>query len=389
MINEVHFRNFKGLRQVQLGLERFTVLVGPNASGKTSILEGIHLLSRLRSERLWQLLHADEGGPFSLLSRGAGSEFELGLSGTTGAVRLKASFNGPFPEDILHPRQSSPDCWTQWSYDVERRGTEGHGEEWCSIKPDSAEGAAWMARTIPKAVLLRLDPARLADPSYTRNTRPQLELDGAGLPSVIAHMAGNRPDEFHQLQDSLRLVLPAVKRVRSDRVPVFRMEPENPSGNGSHAAQFVRRDYVGDALVFDLVGAPDIPGQMVSEGTLLVLGLLAVFLGPGHPDLLLLDDLDRGLHPRAQQDLITLLRRLLEQHPEKQIVATTHSPFLLDGLNAQEIRLTTLREDGSVACGRLVEHAQFEKWKDTMTPGELWSVFGEKWVSERQAAESK
>jgi ABC-type multidrug transport system ATPase subunit len=167
------------------------------------------------------------------------------------------------------------------------------------------------------------------------------------------------------------------------------MEPENPSGNGSHAAQFVRRDYVGDALVFDLVGAPDIPGQMVSEGTLLVLGLLAVFLGPGHPDLLLLDDLDRGLHPRAQQDLITLLRRLLEQHPEKQIVATTHSPFLLDGLNAQEIRLTTLREDGSVACGRLVEHAQFEKWKDTMTPGELWSVFGEKWVSERQAAESK
>jgi hypothetical protein len=63
MINEVHFRNFKGLRQVQLGLERFTVLVGPNASGKTSILEGIHLLSRLRSERLWQLLHADEGRP--------------------------------------------------------------------------------------------------------------------------------------------------------------------------------------------------------------------------------------------------------------------------------------------------------------------------------------
>ncbi len=49
MIRRVEFRNFKGLREVDLDLERFTVLVGPNASGKTSVLEGIYYLTRAGS----------------------------------------------------------------------------------------------------------------------------------------------------------------------------------------------------------------------------------------------------------------------------------------------------------------------------------------------------
>src|SRR5258708_7199652 len=52
MIRRATFRNFKALRQVEIDFERFTVLVGPNASGKTSVLEGLRLLSLLRDERL-------------------------------------------------------------------------------------------------------------------------------------------------------------------------------------------------------------------------------------------------------------------------------------------------------------------------------------------------
>ena len=42
MIKSASFRNFKSLRPVDIDLERLTVIVGPNASGKTSILEGLH-----------------------------------------------------------------------------------------------------------------------------------------------------------------------------------------------------------------------------------------------------------------------------------------------------------------------------------------------------------
>jgi recombinational DNA repair ATPase RecF len=44
MIQSASFRNFKSLRHVDVDFERLTVFVGPNASGKTSILEGLHLM---------------------------------------------------------------------------------------------------------------------------------------------------------------------------------------------------------------------------------------------------------------------------------------------------------------------------------------------------------
>jgi predicted ATPase len=42
MIHKVHIQNFKCLRDVSVELERFTVFVGTNGSGKTSVLEAIH-----------------------------------------------------------------------------------------------------------------------------------------------------------------------------------------------------------------------------------------------------------------------------------------------------------------------------------------------------------
>ncbi len=30
----------------------------------------------------------------------------------------------------------------------------------------------------------------------------------------------------------------------------------------------------------------------------------------------------------------------------------------------------------------LTSHPKFPKWKDEMAPGEMWSLFGEKWVAE-------
>src|SRR5947209_19765932 len=44
MISKASIRNFKSLRDVQIELERFTVFVGPNASGKSSILQAMDLL---------------------------------------------------------------------------------------------------------------------------------------------------------------------------------------------------------------------------------------------------------------------------------------------------------------------------------------------------------
>jgi predicted ATPase len=56
VIRKVHFKNFRSLRDVELTLEPLTVLVGPNSSGKTTVLEGLRSYGRttLESSDIWQ-----------------------------------------------------------------------------------------------------------------------------------------------------------------------------------------------------------------------------------------------------------------------------------------------------------------------------------------------
>ena len=96
---------------------------------------------------------------------------------------------------------------------------------------------------------------------------------------------------------------------------------------------------------------------------------------------LLLDDIDQSLHPQAQMELMGELKRLLESFPEVQLVATTHSPYILDALDPSDVRVFAPRKDGSVACRSLSEHPQAEKMRGVLTAGQLWSLDPEwRWV---------
>jgi predicted ATPase len=184
--------------------------------------------------------------------------------------------------------------------------------------------------------------------------------DGSGLHSALANMALNEPDSWQELQSDLRQLISTVHRLRHTKT------------NHNQPA----------ALLFDTVGGNSLTASQVSEGTLLVLGLLTALHSAGERTVVLLDDLDRGLHPKAQRELIVYLRKLMEAKPALQLLATTHSPYMLDCMEANEVRMTYLREDGTTVCGALAEHPEFDKWKDEMTPGEMWSLFGEKWIAE-------
>jgi predicted ATP-dependent endonuclease of OLD family len=88
MIKSASFRNFKSLRQVDIDFERLTVLVGPNASGKTSILEGLHYLSQLGSTES-QILFEGPRHPVFLVSRGVTSDgMALGCNSEDASIRV-------------------------------------------------------------------------------------------------------------------------------------------------------------------------------------------------------------------------------------------------------------------------------------------------------------
>lgn len=347
MISKVSIHNFKCLRDVQVDLERFTVFVGPNASGKSSILQALDFLCRTYRT-------ADHpgniDGEITQIGQGTTDQVEFSLEADGDCYRYRTRSANVVP--------ASNSARAIWNGDG--RGMRAHvaseWEEW-KLAPDGAS-------PLPLSVLLHLEASRLAHPSPSPDPTV-MSPDGSGMHSALAHIALSDPESWQALQDRLRQIVPAVRRLRHT---MKRANSNVP------------------ALLFDMIGAGGLPASQVSEGTLLVLGLLTALEAADGSRLVLLDDLDRGLHPKAQKELITLLRGLLDTNPDLQLVATTHSPYMLDCMGVNEVRMTFLKDDGATMCAPLTSHPKFPKWKDEMTPGEMWSLFGEKWVVEEVTA---
>ena len=358
MITRAKFRNFKALRDVEITFDsRLTVLVGPNGSGKTSILQGLLFLCQAAEFGPTEGTEFNVGQLGSFISRNAGvADLHLHAESATGGDDTLEVQICPVIEDFGRGRQFR-------GYGTEVSGVSSGTKRWTK----SGQPVPPQVKAFRGAVLLRLDAGMLAAPSLPEEVPPRLRPSGKGLASVLAYLRLNRPERFDAVVDSFRKVITSVDRVRFDKV---------------------QTQGFADTLLFDFTGASDVPSAHVSTGTLHALGLITSILGTEGPRVLLLDDLDHGLHPKAQLDLVDALRNLLQQNPELQIIATSHSPYILDKLKWNEVRVTSLLGNGSALCKPLSDHPLHDKWKDAMTPGEFWSHAGEEWVKGDEPVEA-
>jgi predicted ATPase len=380
MITSVAIENFKNLRSLEVGLEPLTVFVGPNASGKTSVLEALHLAVNAARAKLNDR-HAPHGPHAQLLdkvfryerhcdwlyTRCGEGDLSITCITSAGTFAVNASPPRDFP-----PQQTDMLGSGRWTLNV--------------TSPDSAdlEHAMHPARSM---VFLHLNARQLAKASYSDRTRPRVKYDGEGLASVLAYMALNDPDRFDGLVKVMRTLIPHLKRIRFSKAPVCRIEKELVKFGDDTVERRSKREYQGDVILFDFKNADNISAHTVSEGTLMLLGLLTVLLGPAQPKILLMDDIEHGLHPLAQKALLDVVKKVMQEYAEVQIIASAHSPYLLDQLQPDQIRLMTLDKDGHSVCGRLADNPQFDWWKAEMAPGELWSLFGESWLAEKGEAQ--
>jgi predicted ATPase len=357
MITRAKFENFKALRDVEITFDsRLTVLVGPNGSGKTSVLQGIQFLGKYA-------LH--NNGPRQFVI-----PFETVL--VKGSRRVYG-WEEPYPStivdeqifsgsrlEIVSQHLNETEVFCQYS---SRSTAEQVTQHRFSITQDGAgiSGDLPSLHQIRSTTLLQFDPVQLRSPSLPQRIPPLTNSNGAGLATSLGYTQKKYPDQFQAIIDSLKLVIPNFLRIRLD-------------------IEHIPPNLFADVLIFDFKDASDVRPASVSDGTLIVLGLLSVIFGPEQPELILLDDLDHRLHPKAQMRLVDLLHKLLDQFPDLQIIATAHSPYILDELKPNEVRVMGINEDGSAVCARLEDHPKFPMWKNSMSPGEFWSHAGEDWV---------
>src|SRR5579862_4304330 len=95
-LRRVQVTDFRCLQSADLDLDsRFTLISGPNASGKTSLLEALYVLGRGRSFRTRRLEHLIRRGTERFVVFGeaevSGHRVDLGVEGSRDGMRAQVS----------------------------------------------------------------------------------------------------------------------------------------------------------------------------------------------------------------------------------------------------------------------------------------------------------
>lgn len=368
MITNFGLSDFKGHRDTRFELGRFTMLVGDNASGKTSVLDALALQSGFGYSPASVLRGSNS--PKDILRRTSKGPLVLWSEGVHAGLNWSTTFKlHQVHEDGLVKRPWLLELTAKLAGNSFLASMSGD-----AIPADGQWRTAWdsIVNALGTARVYRWRAERIAAPAYSDQPEAPIKTDGSNTAVALAAMKLGDDEAFQRVEDAMRTLIPSIERIRLRPATVRRRA--NSAGRAGSV--------VGSKVYFDFRGAPGVPAHGASHGTLIVLALLSVLHGKNPPNLVLLDDLD-ALHPRAQMELMRMLKSLLslEQFKDVQIVATTHSPYILDEVDPSDAYVFALRDDGTVAAKRLSEHPEAERTRGALKAGQLWSLDPERdWV---------
>ena len=135
----------------------------------------------------------------------------------------------------------------------------------------------------------------------------------------------------------------------------------------------------GAVQIFFTEGDTSIPATRLSDGALRYLCLLAVLYNPKPPPVVCMEEPELGLHP----DIVAGLAKHLRAASERmQLIVTTHSDILIDALSdTPESIVVFENDDGATRMNRL-DAGVLSEWLEEYRLGQLWTrgqIGGTRW----------
>jgi predicted ATPase len=118
-----------------------------------------------------------------------------------------------------------------------------------------------------------------------------------------------------------------------------------------------------------------IPASQMSGGVVLLTAFLWLRYGTNHQRYLI-EDPENGIHPRATAMLAAFLRELAYED-QRQVIITTHSPFLLNQVSVEDVLVVTRHETHGIRVTPIVDAKFFAERIKELDLGELWYNIGE------------
>ncbi|WP_351232257.1 AAA family ATPase [Streptomyces sp. NPDC002133] len=353
--------NYRTLTRVELPLGPLTVLVGPNAAGKSNVLHALEFLGLVTQHGITATLKGLGGYP-EIAYRGGDRFTSLMRVGVKGVW-------GP------HGSESQPDSYELTLRYRLRRG-KGSNDYVLSRRerlehraPDGSSTVLDLKSTKTSVTY----PQRPKQVTSKFAVQPQESAlhSSAGLPVGHPVDAG-----LSTLADLLRSIRVFDIDVRAARRPAPIGESAHLMDDGSNIADFLKElredadawelfledittvlPHIEDIEILPTPHRPDRVTVAIHErglrgstrladasfGTVRLLCLLALFHDPHSPAMTCIEEIDHGIHPHA---LELLSHRLREASDRSQFLVTTHSPVFVDQLRPEEFVVCERDEHG-------------------------------------------
>jgi predicted ATPase len=412
MLTEFTLANFKSYRKSSLRLGSLTLLIGANAAGKSNALEGLRFLSWLAQGqklssiqytvnsidqilrgRVDDLCHREESS-FSLGCRSDSKEWnqldieirvhegkmtityeqifnsdsEAQLYETISMSRLDLAiskspnsvwtcyYSPPFPKErgdgwrIVCDNQKA--MFTQLDIPrVDKSNIHNHNSQFNEIQQRVTETVQEYQQALQSILFFNPIPAEMRHYSQKTDYQRLLE-DGSNLSSVLFNLWENQPE----CQQAILNFIQSLPEQAIDGLD-FLVGPRDEV--------MVRlSETFGNTQRF--CEAP-----LLSDGTLRVLAIAAAMFSAAEGSLIVIEEIDNGIHPSRAKHLLSSIRDIAERR-NLRVLISTHNPALMDAIpDAALGDVVFCYRDPLVGDSRLVRLGDLDEFPGLISQGSL------------------
>ena len=328
-LKSVHIENYRSLRDVEFPLKPLTVLVGPNASGKSNVLRALSLLNMMMIHEELPLVDIIRDS----LWAGEASHITFQLQATIEKKRaayeleFKAVADNPFVAEklsvddvqVISIQNGEGVVW-----DESGKNRTDYKSNKLALRSAGDYGAKPVTNTLtefikgwevydfqPNRIRRQFEelPFAIVEKVMWGKSKalPKSPREGNGwtLSELLAYWHKNTPERFHNVSESL---------AASTNISIDQWQ-----GN-----QFCLLEGYKNPI----------PLVQASDGTLRLVTYYILLNLPELPPLIAIEEPERNLHPGALTDIANVLEQIAER---TQVIITTHNSQLLDAFNPENL----------------------------------------------------
>ncbi|MEW6409066.1 MAG: AAA family ATPase [Nitrospirota bacterium] len=368
MIKRLQVKNYKSLKKLDFELGKRNVLVGPNMSGKSNLIDCLKFLTQMCisgvntalvdrgrfPEVVWK---GEDNGPISfrlVIDYGKSYEYEISIIGApSGLISIEREYltvkNGTQIAPLIdlrhgHGKVMHADSTEAFVFqDPTRSALEFTVPGWEGMVVKYYISSWRYYRLLP--ALMKRENAAIA--------QDFLNESGDNFSSWFMRLQTNYPDAFHRIKQVARDVFPDLKEIL---IPPTQFATTFMTTREKHLKQ-------------------PITIWHMSDGEIVFLAWLSLIFAPIGAPLYCVEELENHLHPRLLETLVEVLnQRQKELGPKAaQIIATTHSPYLVDKVNFEDL-VVVEKSNGATRCTRPASKTHLKELleREELGLGELW-----------------